>query len=118
MQTISTKKVLETMENGLPFSCTVVSYDRRRKGKTGILKEYPEAILETGKIKNNTGRPWTEQEKLKHKLANPSKVYKNPNHKRWYTRNIRELLNGHPINIVRSIHPPLIIKFNGQTVTP
>ena len=118
MQSISTKQVLSEMETGKPFSIKVISYDRRRSSKTGKIKEYPEAILETAKIRNQGGRPPTEQEKLKAKLANPERLYKNPKHKKWYTRNIRELQNGHPINIIHTIHPPLIIEFNGITVTP
>lgn len=113
---ISTKEMLETMKNGKPFSMVVICYDRRRKSG-GQIKEYPEAIL----VKKSDGndlqlsRPQT---KMEQKAAYLDELKKNPNHSKWYTRNIRLLQEGQPVGIINTIHPPLVVEFNGQKVVP
>jgi len=110
---ISIGEILKYMESGKAFSCTVISFDEKREtgGKELI---FPEAILvqASNKPKTKAGRELTNMEKKQEMIAR-----KNPSHKKWYTRNIRILQDGHPTNIIKKIHPPLIIKFNDQTVT-
>lgn len=114
---ISIKQVLAWMDSGKPFSCTVVAYDRKRK-KGGHLIEYPEAELVKPEEKPAAAvRPLTRQEEQRRQLA-AGDDGRNPNHRHWYTRNIRELLHGQPTAIIRKIHPPLLLIFNSKTVVP
>lgn len=99
------------MNSGQVFTCKVVTYDQKRK-TGGEIKEY-RAILMQGKDRGEKLRPMTPREKLK------SADSRNPNHKQWYTRNIRIVTHDNfETTIVRKIHIPLIIEFNNQTVTP
>lgn len=106
------------MESGQAFSLKVVAYDRKRKSG-GQIKDYPEAVLlqvEEDEIVSEDifrgNRPNTQKE------AQQIRMVKEAHHRKWYTRNIRILQNGHPTSIIKKIHPPLIIEFNGQKVTP
>jgi len=110
---ITIKNILSYMESGKPFSLTLISYDRKRK-KGGQKISYPEAIL-VQKEQKQTNRTLTKIEQQKQQLA---KLKKNPNHRKWYTRNIRILQDGHHTSLIKCIHPPLIIEFNGEKVVP
>jgi len=105
---ITTAEILEHMESGQPFSVSVVSFDKRRK-KGGKIKVYPEAVL-TQKEKGD--RPRTKKEAKAEELQ---QLRKNPHHREHYTRNITILQNGFKTSIIASIHPPLIVEFNGDT---
>lgn len=114
MDSITVKDMLLEMETGAPFSCTVVSYDARRK-EGGKVVEYTEAqLLATEPKPNAAGRPLTQVEEWTERKANASR--KAPGHRKWYTRNIRVLQNGHPTSIIRKIHPPLVVLFNQKIV--
>jgi hypothetical protein len=41
-----------------------------------------------------------------------------PNHQPNYTRNVRLTSAGTPTSIIKKIHPPLLIEFNGKIVVP
>lgn len=107
---ITTQEILAYLESGQSFSMKVVAYDRKRK-KGGEIKYYPEAIL-VQKTENKPTRPPTKIEQQKTELE---QLKKDPHHKKWYTRNIQILQNGFPVGITHTIHPPLIIEFNGDT---
>lgn len=96
------------MKSGAVFSCTVLSYDRRRK-KGGEVIEYHEAQLYQQGTKNVTNMTAIER-----------KIYernqRKPNHGVNFTRNIRLLQAGYPTDILRKLHPPLVMQFNGKTV--
>ena len=111
---ISTKQMLATMEEGQPFSMVVVTYDRKRK-KGGQIKEYPEAILVQADQKQQTNRPLTA---IEAKVDRLTQIKKNPHHHSHYTRNIQLLQDGHPTSLIKKIHPPLVLEFNGQKVMP
>lgn len=123
---ITVAECLRIMESHVPFSCLVVTYDRNRK-KGGKLLEIPEARLDrkagpdchlpTDELPN-APRPMTDYEAKRHALTEPADGSKNPNHKQWYTRNIRPYAAGHPLTDLVKIHPPLLIEFNGKTVVP
>lgn len=114
---ISNQQILAYMESGKVFSCKVVAFNRGKK-KGGQVKDYPEAILvQATSDKPKTGRPPTEIEQLKKQLEDDP-IKKDPNHRANYTRNIRECQDGFPTSLTRTIHIPLILEFNGQTVTP
>lgn len=123
---ISLKKVLEVIHTpGEVFSLKVVSYDRRRKDKTGVVQEYAEAQLLWGdggsdRVKGPSGeRPLTDLERsMLDADAGQEADSRKPNHQVWYTRNIRLLQHGQPTAIIKKIHPPLIIEFNGQVTCP
>jgi hypothetical protein len=116
---ISIRDLLAHMEHGQPFSIEVVSYDRQ-KGTGGKIHTYEEAVLLTEATRDTfLGRELTESERsVSAEIVPEPVVPKKPNHFLNYTRNIRILQDGHPTNIVKKVHPPLILKFNGKTVTP
>jgi hypothetical protein len=117
---ISIRELLAHMEHGQPFSIEVVSYDRQ-KGTGGKIHIYEEAVLLTEATRGTyLGRELTESERsVSASVADQELIVpKNPNHYFNYTRNIRILQDGHPTNIIKKVHPPLILKFNGKTVTP
>lgn len=114
MDQITVKDMLLEMETGAPFSMTVVSYNAKHK-EGGKVIEYGEAVLlSTEKKPTTAGRPLTPHEELGYRKEAAKR--KAPNHRRWYTRNIRVLQNGHPTAIIRKIHPPLVILFNEKIV--
>jgi hypothetical protein len=119
---ITVKAALEIMDSGATFSLTCVTYDRTRK-KGGKLLEIEEARIDkkmTNDPMTNDGaatRPPTDFEAKLAALQDPD-TGKNPNHQKWYTRNIRPLANGHPLTDLVKIHPPLLLQFNGMQVVP
>lgn len=113
-EVITVGQMLKQMETGIRFSIKVVSYDRKRK-LGGEVKEYPEACLVMAdKEKLERGRPKTaeEQEREGQMLG----AEKKPSHYLWYTRNIRLMQAGTPTALIRKIHPPLVVEFNGKKV--
>jgi len=119
---IKTADMLKQMGTGKTFSMLVCSYNRQKR-TGGKRIEYPEAILTSTdplfqkKEKSNIAkRPPTEQERKKAALLNARKS--NPHHRKNYTRNITLLVDGHITSEIRTIHPPLVLKFNNQIVVP
>lgn len=109
------------MHSGEVFSLRVVSYDRRRKDKCGQVQEYREAVLVWGDGGNDRARKKGERQPtaLEKSLMTPiADISRNPEHGVHYTRNIRILMDGQKTEVMRKIHPALIIEFNGQTTTP
>lgn len=120
MNLITIKDMLAWMDSGKPFSCEVVTYDRKRGKRTphSQRREYPPAVLvQADPDSERDGRKLTEVEQMRKLLAQPH-AGRNPNHYNWYTRNIRLLVNGHPTGQIKKIHPPLVITFNNKTVVP
>jgi len=114
MDQITVKDMLLEMESGAPFSMTVVSYNARHK-EGGKVIEYAEAVLlSTQPREGAAGRGATQVEEWQGRKEAAKR--KAPNHRKWYTRNIRVLQNGHPTAIVRKVHPPLVILFNQKIV--
>lgn len=107
------------MESGQAFSMTVVSFDRKRK-TGGAIQHYPEAkfIQSIDELELVPGDIFGGGRDLTPKEEKQVKAVRDPHHRKWYTRNIRILQNGHPTAIKKKIHPPLIIEFNGQKVAP
>lgn len=96
------------MESGIVFNCIVLSYDRKRK-KGGEVMEFHEARLYQPGTKDVTNMTVVER-----KLYERNQ--RKPNHGVHFTRNVRILQAGHPTDIIRKLHPPLVMKFNGKTV--
>lgn len=119
---ITIRQCLEIMHAGEVFSLKVVSYDRRRKDKTGRIQEYPEAQLVWGDGGSDRVRPPGERQMtpLEQALSTSQTEQdkRDPKHKFWYTRNIRLRQNGLETEVIKKVHPPLIIEFNGQITCP
>jgi hypothetical protein len=132
MKIITVKQCLEIMDSGKPFYCLVVTYDRQRR-KGGRIMEMDAQIEKKGahdwqlpsreigtrpeEQPAAAARPMTDYEAKLAALSAPDDTSRNPNHKHWYTRNVRVLVNGHPTDIVK-IHPPILWEFNGMQVVP
>lgn len=114
------KECLKIMHSGAVFSLSVVSFDKKRPHKSGIVTHYPEAVLvwgEGGDIQKGRevgARPKTQREARLSGLP----AGKQPDHQGNYTRNIRLVANGFKTESLVKIHPPLIIAFNGQPTCP
>lgn len=116
---ITERDMLEYMETGKPFSLTFVTYDRKRK-TGGKPQRYAEAILvqpkkEAAAAARRSLTP-AEARAAEHRERNERRA--DPNHRSWYTRNIRILQDGQATTIVRKIHPPLVLEFNKKRVVP
>lgn len=117
---ISTKQMLAEMETGKPFSIKRVSYNRSKK-TGGLITFTEEAILYTKKkadqdAQDRVGRPLTVVEQKQKELQELKA--KQPNHRKWYSRNMVLCVDGHPSSIIRKFHPPLVLEFNGIKVVP
>lgn len=88
------------MNNGKPFTCDYITFDENRK--TGGDVSSIQAVILKGKL----SRPLTSTERK----ALPKK--------KKYIRNVMKLVDGHPVDQIRTLHIPLIIKFNGESVIP
>lgn len=104
MNVLSFRQVRQHIDSGKPFTATVVKYDRKRKTGGAIW----EIEAQLAKEKPNK-RPQTKREHLR------GAIHNNYAH---YTRNVRMLMDGLETSLIRKIHVPLIIKFNGCDVTP
>jgi hypothetical protein len=118
---ITLQEALNWMQSGKPFSCKVVSYDRTRH-TGGTILEYPEAVQllpsgqspPSGDLGGLGVRGRTRTEQLRSQLY--EQASRKPQHGKHFTRNIQLLQDGHPVVIVKKIHPVLLLEFNGQEV--
>lgn len=110
---ITLQEMLKEMKTGQPFSCTVVTYNRRRE-KGGRIVSYAEARLYQPKLEQQATRAATRVEQLREELR--SSHSRRPNHGKYFTRNIQLLVNGHPTSEIRKLHPPLVVIFNNKIV--
>ena len=105
MSTISVGEMLEEMQTGSIFSLEYVKLDRKRN-TGGEIARFPQAmILQAEQKKIVTG---SERKVIRARKAQ---------HRKHFTRNIVICAEGSPTNIIRKIHPPLVLTFNGLTVT-
>lgn len=111
---ITLKEALAHMDSGKPFSLKVVAFDKKRRSGGQIL-EYPEAVLlQSSNAEEQGKRGATRLEQLRQQAY--EQASRKPNHGTHFTRNIQLLQDGHPIAIVKKIHPALLLEFNGQEV--
>lgn len=108
------KRISDWMNAGKLFTLQVVSYDRKRR--TGGDVQYYEGRLVQANSDNARGRSLTQVERLQARLDDA--LPRDPQHRKWHTRNIRLYANGQPTGIIKKIHLPLIIQFNGEDVVP
>lgn len=114
---ITMAEVIERIHAGEIFSCKVVRYDRRRKERTGelIVIEQCKLVWGKGMIKKPVhGERQPTPLELSLMQAQAGMLKRNPHHSEHYTRNVRIYLDGNPTEIIKKIHPPLIVEFNGQ----
>ena len=109
---ITIQEILKEMDSGRPFSLTVVKYDRQRK-TGGELLEIPEAILVQADPAPVPGQRAATPYEAATQAAEEAKR-RDPSHFDHYTRNIRILADGTPTSLIRKIHVPLIVCFNGD----
>jgi len=93
--------MLDAMNNGKPFTCEYITFDENRR--TGGDVKRIQAVVLNDKLNS---RPLTSNEK------------KRAPKKKKHTRNVQVLVDGHPVDQIRTLHIPLIIKFNGESVMP
>jgi len=111
---ISFKQISKYINTGEVFTCQVVTYDRKRKTGGDVITL--RGMLAKGVQDGNRLRPATKAERVEAQLQENKR---NPQHKRWYTRNIRLVTeDGFLTNELRKIHLPLIVRFNDETVMP
>lgn len=110
---ITVREMLAFMATGALFSLQGVTYNRRAKKGGGKIYEYPECMLAQATPGEKIDRPATHKEQSKQRVQKYA-----PNHSMWYTRNIIICQNGHPTTMIRKIHPPLVVYFNGKIVVP
>lgn len=107
--TITMREVLDWIESGRPFRCTCVAYDRRRHTGGSVIELHEAVMLQRSASRSEAAaRGLTRTEKLRARLG------KNPGHGQWFTRNVQVLQQGQPTAIIKKIHPPLILTFNGK----
>lgn len=104
-EAITIRDMLKEMKTGGTFSATVLSYDRKRRSG-GQIKHYPELRLYQEGLELGRGLTPAERKPRARK----------PRHGHHYTRNVVVMQNGTPTSIIRKIHPPLVMRFNGKTV--
>jgi len=111
---ITIGQMLKIMHSGEQFSVTLIKYDgNRRTG--GQVRHYAEArILKGDEEKAKAQRPKTAEELSRE--SEIERVEKKPSHYLWFTRNIRLMQDGADTALIRKIHPPLVIEFNGKMV--
>jgi hypothetical protein len=112
---ITVREMLAFMETGALFSVQGVTYNRRAKKGGGKIYEYLECMLAQAVPGQKLDRPATLKEDANQRVKH---TRNNPNHGMWYTRNIIICQNGHPTTMIRKIHPPLVVYFNGKIVVP
>ena len=113
MNQITTRKMLQEMQNGEPFTITVTTFDKRRKEKSGKVINYEGILCKKEEKPDIEGRPLTQHEAKKDELE---RLRRNPNHYDNYTRNLQVCVNGFPTSERRKFHPPLVSRFNGMVV--
>lgn len=112
---ISIKQCLEALHRGDTVSLEVVTYNKRRPETSGRLLVIESCQLMWGK-EADADAPAPSRQPGKAPVV--PKVKRNPNHADHFTRNVRVVTNGLLTEIIHKIHPPLIVKMNGQTVCP
>ena len=111
----SFRQILNYMESGRVFTCKAVTYDRTRRTGGDVLELTGRLLRPDEDPRGEAGRKLTTAEKKKDWVMG---ITRNPNHRRWYTRNIRLYSDDIPTIVIKKIHIPLIVEFQGEPVTP
>lgn len=111
---ITISECLKRLEAGEIVTLEVYKYDRKRK-KGGQLD-----VMQCVLLKNDEKNDESDNREYLQALDSKAsvKTSRNPNHKKFYTRNVRILIEGHPTGVIQRIHPPLIKTFNGIETVP
>jgi hypothetical protein len=112
---ITVADCLKYMETGAVFSAKWVTFDKKRR-TGGDFSEVLEASLlkrENPEKSGSTPRARTAREQsLDEATRRPA------NHSEHYTRNIQLHTAGQATEIIKKLHPPLLVEFNGKIVVP
>lgn len=120
MDTIITiSDCLKRLEAGEIATIEVYKYDRKRK-KGGQIDTLTCLLAKDEKDeKDEKSEGPNNGVDLQALDAEASVVaHRRPNHRKFYTRNVRIVINGHPTAVIQKIHPPLIRTFNGIKTVP
>lgn len=137
---ITFRHILNKLHDGEICDIDVVTYDRKRR-TGGQVKSYrcilaqkasgpahrPSTSVETQSIASRNREKDSRDrvversrgsvpERSRDRVVERSR---DPNHKKWYTRNVQLVTNDDFLTpIIKKIHIPLIIRFDGQNVVP
>lgn len=108
------REILAYMNAGKVFTCKVISFNKKKRSG-GEVQAYRAVLLQ--RQDSSKLRPLTAVER---KAAQEAPIVsRDPNHRIHYTRNIQLVTDdGFLTQVIRKIHIPLIIEFNGEKVTP
>lgn len=109
---ITLKEVRDIIASGEHFSCVAVSFDKKRR-TGGEFIEIIEGVIAKKDSDEFAERSLTKIEREIFEIKT-----KSPNHYLNHTRNVAICVDGYVTNVIKKIHPPLIIKFNGKNVVP
>lgn len=118
---LTIREILEYMHSGAQFSLEAVTFDKKRPLKCGDVVVVECGVLmwaelDASRPRRRGERPMTPLERQAAAIGLPDA--RKPRHQENYTRNVRLFANGLPTETIVKIHPPLIIKFNGQDTAP
>lgn len=129
---ISVRQMLSEMETGVPFRIKGVTYNRKQRSGGEVYEFEAQLIQAEEGVKHNPRtdpqRPLTHTEQ--HPYGRPYVVAPNrptmgaprsttnPNHLQWFTRNVAICQNGQRTSIIRKVHIPLVVYYNGKIVVP
>jgi hypothetical protein len=111
----SFRQILSYMESGREFTCKVVTYDRSRRDGGEVIEITGRLLRKDEDTRHQGGRNLTKEERKRDSIYG---LKRDPNHRRWYTRNIRLYSDGIPTIVIRKVHIPLIVEFQNEPVTP
>jgi hypothetical protein len=111
----SFRQILSYMESGREFTCKVVTYDRSRRDGGEVIEITGRLLRKDEDARHQGGRNLTKEERKRDSIYG---LKRDPNHRRWYTRNIRLYSDGIPTIVIRKVHIPLIVEFQNEPVTP
>jgi len=94
-------EALKIIESGKPFSCKVVTFDKKR-GTGGKIREFAEVVYSQPE----------KSEQVPSSVAKP----KAANHYDNFTRNVLICMNGIPSSVIRKLHLSLLLEVNGKKV--
>lgn len=113
---ITVGEVWDTMQRGEVFSLRAVKYNRQAKTggdfitiEAGRVEKTPANKKATGPGDNQAPGP---------KVADQWVAGKNPRHRKNHTVNIRILQDGVTTSVIKKVHVPLVVEFNGKIVLP
>lgn len=119
---ITVRQMLSEMETGVPFRIKGITYNRKQRSG-GEVYEYEAQLIQAEEgvkhsPRTDPQRPLTHTEQHPYGRPTVDATRTNPNHLQWFTRNVAICQNGQRTSIIRKIHVPLVVYYNGKIVVP